>query len=380
MRLMQGRSAATAADEAVAEAAADFEGTPEILFAFASTKQSPERLHTAMAGRFPGVPIVGCTTAGEQLGRDHSTGQVVLLGLAESGMNFSVRAIEGLAAWSADRAESAVAAMRAEVGLEPDQAAEGSAVCLLLIDGLRGQEEHVSACLAEALGGIPLAGGSAGDDLRFAETRVFGPNGARTDAATLVMIHSVSGGPVQLLKHQHFTATPSQLAVTRAEGRTVFEFDGLPAAEAYAEALGLDAANLDAEITFLHPVTFACNGELYVRSIQAIQDDGSIDFYCEVEEGTVLDVGGHLDMVRTLDADLAAGFETPPGLVIGFNCILRALEATAKGLHEPIGCALANAFPHFIGFDTYGEQLNGLHINQTLVAVGLGAAAEEGVR
>ena len=25
---------------------------------------------------------------------------------------------------------------------------------------------------------------------------------------------------------------------------------------------------------------------------------------------------------------------------------------------------------HIIGFDTYGEQLNGLHINQTLVGVG----------
>ena len=124
-------------------------------------------------------------------------------------------------------------------------------------------------------------------------------------------------------------------------------------------------------------MTFACNGELYVRSIQKVNEDGSITFYCAIEEGMVLDVGGHGDMHASLSSDLGALREElgKADFIVGFNCILRALEAKQAEAFDALGEVVGETAGAMIGFDTYGEQLNGLHINQTLVAVAIKAAA-----
>ena len=60
--------------------------------------------------------------------------------------------------------------------------------------------------------------------------------------------------------------------------------------------------------------------------------------------------------------------------LFGFNCILRAIEADGAGAHEQLGQVFKQSCDNMIGFDTYGEQLDGLHMNQTLVAVAFGEA------
>lgn len=375
MRVMQGRSQAAIAADAVSEALADFDTAPEIVFVFASTVQDPGGVVDALESRFPGVPIAGCTTAGEQLGGVHATGSLVVLGVVESGVQWAVEQIQGLGDQTDDSLGKVASKLFEGAGIDPEELEPDKAVCMLFIDGLQGAEERISAALADALEGVRLAGGSAGDDLKFEKTHVFGPEGALSDAATLVMARSTDGTPIRVLKHQHFTSTPTSLVVTKAEGRVVHEFDGLPAIEAYAEALGLQPSEVTGEVTFMNPVTFACNGELYVRSIHSVADDGSIAFYCAVEEGMVLEIGGHADMCDALKGDLVDGFAGAPELVVGFNCILRALEATGKELHDDLGKLFDEQIPGLVGFDTYGEQLNRLHINQTLVAVGFGRAS-----
>lgn len=373
MQVHQGRSDHGDAAAAIAQASADFPTTVEMLFVFSSTAQDPEAVADALAERFPGVPIAGCTTAGEHLGGTHSTGGLVLAGLADTGLAWSTAHIGELEGFDGSKAPAVAAALFEGCGMDPEEMDPESAVCLLFVDGLRGMEEVLSAELASALQGIPLAGGSAGDDLKFTETRVYGPQGAQTNAATAVMARSVDGTPIQVIKHQHFTTTPAHVVVTRVEGRRVHEFDGLPALEGYARAMGMPAEQVTGDVTFLNPMTFACNGELYVRSIRAINEDGSIDFYRAVEEGMVLDIGGHADMSASLEHGLEA-WKQAPAFVVGFNCILRALEATGQELHDEQGQIIARSCGSMIGFDTYGEQLNGLHINQTLVAVGFGQA------
>ena len=181
--------------------------------------------------------------------------------------------------------------------------------------------------------------------------------------------------PHQIVKHQHFSAKGTSLVITRADvaQRRVYEMDGYPAVEAYARALGLSAEQVDDDVCFMNPPTFVYDDEIYVRSIQRLEADRSIVFYCGIEEGMVLSLGGHEEMVDALDRDLQALREDqrPADLFIACNCILRALETEKRGLFPAIGKALSGAARHVIGFDTYGEQLNGLHINQTLVGVAL---------
>jgi hypothetical protein len=112
-------------------------------------------------------------------------------------------------------------------------------------------------------------------------------------------------------------------------------------------------------------------------SVQQLHDDGSISFYCAVEEGMVLEVGGHADLVTELSTAVATFKQThqPTAFFLGFNCILRALES--KSCEPALATHLQNLAPSSIAFDTYGEQLNGLHINQTIVGLCLRASSTE---
>jgi hypothetical protein len=56
--------------------------------------------------------------------------------------------------------------------------------------------------------------------------------------------------------------------------------------------------------------------------------------------------------------------------VLGCDCILRRLELQQKGLLDEAPNVLRGA--DFIGFSTYGEQFNGIHVNHTLTGVALG--------
>ncbi len=378
MYALEGSSAEADGTSAVAEATQHWDEIPEMLFAFCSSTQDADSVARALAERFPGVPMVGCSTAGEHLGRAHSRGSLVISGLCDTGVDWVVDAFDGLDELDEASGTAFTARMFERHGVDPDHVEPNDFVALLFVDGLSHAEERISAALASALAGVALAGGSAGDDLAFDRTTVI-CNGTATDDRAAVVLARSRGTRFRIVKHQHFTTEPQMLAVTKADtaARHVFEFDGYPAAEAYARAIGVELDQLDADASFLHPVTFRCDGELYVRSIQSVNDDGSLTFYCAIEEGIVLQLGTHHDMETALNHDLEPlrrGDRVD--FMLGFNCVLRALEATNGNKWEDLGNSICSVARSFIGFDTYGEQLNGLHINQTLVAVAFIAGEE----
>jgi hypothetical protein len=243
--------------------------------------------------------------------------------------------------------------------------------CILLVDGLSGKEEVLTALVSDALDGVPLVGGSAGDDLAFRQTHVFHGGSALSNAAVLVLGYSERA--FSLLKHQHFSPTPAQLVVTRADtaARKVYEFNGYPAVEAYARALGLAPTELSNDVIMRNPVTFSYGGELYVRSVQRVEPDGALLFYCGVEEGMVLEIAAKQNMRGALAGSFDE-FVKRSGraeFMLTFNCILRALESRGSDPEGELSSLFRNVSVSSLGFDTYGEQLNGLHINQTLVAL-----------
>lgn len=374
----RGRSSLVDAGAAVEEACAGWpKETPSLLLAFASTKQDGEAVRAALTAKYPGALIAGCSTTGEHLDGRHANGTLTLAALYTPTVEWAVERISPLSSFNDELARAAVDRALFKLAVDKSQHDPRELIGVLLCDGLAGKEEAVAAAVAEALDGAPLVGGSAGDDLAFKATTVLTRDMAGSDAAVLI----VGKGPAgfySILKHQHFTARSMPMAVTRADPalRRVYEIDGYPAAETYARALGVARAEL-ADASFLNPVLVTVQGEQYVRSVQSVGEDGSLTFYCAVEEGWILDLAGHHEMADTLRRDLA-GLRCngrQPGFLIGFNCILRALEAQKRGLHEELGAIVAETALASIGFDTYGEVKDGLHINQTLVALALSEAA-----
>lgn len=370
MRITQGQSARDDARQAVAEATEDWgEASPDLILLFNSTRQDPHIAALAMHERFPEAAIAGCTTAGELLNGAHFNDSLVALGMSSDKLRFCTESIslDDLSDQSLD--DLVVAAFRS-VGAERDEAIPSHVFALVFVDGLRMKEERLAAMLANSLVGVPVVGGSAGDDLKFNETLVYCGAEAKTNHATLVLCRSDL--KYQVFKHQHFVNTDTAVVITKAdpEQRLVLEIDGYPAAEAYARALGVEVEELEGDVTFLHPVTFSSHGQIYVRSIQSVNQDGSLAFYCAVETGMVLQIGGHHEMDTSLNEDLEAKLGKAE-VLFASNCILRSLEAKSQQKFDALGAVLQKHSRHSIGFDTYGEQVDGLHVNQTLVGLAL---------
>ncbi len=373
MNVFEGSSMASESQVAIAEATQGWGDTLDLLVVYCSTSQDAGGIAAALADKYPGVPMVGCSTTGEHLSGKHFRGSVVVAGLADTNVRWSTGTIEGLDELDETVAESCASSMFDHLEVDRNEFDPSDFFCLCFMDGLSAKEESISALMADALDGVALVGGSAGDDLNFKKTEVICDGRAFSGGASFVLAHSKV--PFKIIKHQHFTTTAQSIVITKADtaSRTVFEIDGYPAAERYSQAIGVDQDKLSGDDSFLNPITLQINGEIYVRSVQSINEDGSLTFYCAVEEGMVLDIGGHHDIDSSLKEQFAQLDKVQ--FMFGFNCILRALETTSEEKHDDLGCILSEFAHHYIAFDTYGEQLNGLHINQTLVAVAFEQAA-----
>ena len=243
---------------------------------------------------------------------------------------------------------------------------------LLLIDGLSGREEPVAHALQSALGSIPLVGGSSGDGLDFGSTDVFFDGRFHADSAVLALITTEL--PFKPFKTQHFIATEQRVVVTDADPdhRIVREIDGRPATRVYAELIGVDVDDLNSTHFAKAPMVVVIDGINYVRSIRKATPDGSLWFYCAIDDGMVLRMAHGADLVGNLERTFAEIRDSvgEPQLVIGFDCVLRRLEIVQDRLVEQVeDVFLRNAV---VGFCSYGEQYRGVHMNQTFTGIAIG--------
>jgi hypothetical protein len=95
--------------------------------------------------------------------------------------------------------------------------------------------------------------------------------------------------------------------------------------------------------------------------------------FCAIEEGMVMRLGEPLDIVTETDRQQRAIQAAVPHHVVtlGFDCVLRRVETCRRNALGPMRALLDQM--KLFGFSTYGEQYNGLHVNQTLTGVALGS-------
>ena len=137
--------------------------------------------------------------------------------------------------------------------------------------------------------------------------------------------------------------------------------------------MGVDVAELTPFIFARYPVVVTVGNTSYVRALQTANADGSLTFACAIDEGIVLTVANGLDMVDNLEQAFAQVRARigPPSLILGCDCILRLLHAQSLGVRGRIGeIMIAN---NVVGFATYGEQFNSMHLNYTFTGVALGS-------
>lgn len=349
----------------------------ELVIFFCSSDYDLEALAKELNALFSGVRVVGCTSAGEI-----GPGGYRERGIA--GVSFSPEvctavsgALDRLHQFEIAEGQTLGKRLLQELRAHTETATDQNTFALLLIDGLCLREEQVARTLQETLGKVPLAGGSAGDGMRFRKTYVFVDGSFRSDCALLTVVTTPL--PFAVFKTQHFVSTDQRLVITEADPpqRVVKEINGLPAAAEYARLLGVTERELTPSRFAASPVVVLIDGNNYVRSIQHANADGSVTLYCAIDEGVVLRVAYGVDLVENLKAALV-NLRTqigPPQLIITCDCILRRLEIMQNKLEDQVGTILNNS--NAVGFNTYGEQFHGVHVNQTLTGIAIGAPPAE---
>ncbi len=365
-------SGRAAVDEATADWSASDLSTLGMILVYYSSRQSAEEISRRLAERFPGVPMAGCSTAGEFLNRERLEGSLVVMGICTPRIRWKVGVLTEVSGFTADQVAPLLKALSSGHGKTPDALDPDHHFALLLQDGLSMKEEQVAAAMTVALGEVTLIGGSAGDDLQFRKTTQIANGQSYSDAAIVILGESAI--PFTIIKHQHYFPMEQIVVVTDADvsKRTVKTLDSRPAAEVYAELVGVPFSELGEYDFGRSPLILSEHGEYYVRSIQRVGEDGELIFYCAIEEGMLLELGERKQPLDNLKQALGR-FTRQLGeveLILLFSCILCKLETDEMDERLQWSQALAEIAPNVIGFDTYGEQLNGMHINQTLVAIG----------
>ncbi|HEY8718776.1 FIST signal transduction protein [Pengzhenrongella sp.] len=339
-----------------------------VLF-FASSAYEPGDLAGPLTARFPEAVVLGCSTAGEFTNVFSGIGGISAVALPTSVISRRAAALADLTADIAAGTAEAVRAIEAELGTELRTLDPARNLGLVLIDGMHGAEEEVNIALGNAAPVLDIVGGSAGDDLMFKNTWVSVGDRVSFHGAALVVCETT--GPFTVLKTCTFTPTGAVLQVTKADTteRVVHEFDGRPAVEAYAEAIGRDPADLDSSAFMEHPVGLMIDDAPFIRSPQQLTGTGGIKFYAQILEGMEVDVMQSGEIVAETSAAFAAAVRRIGGVASGavlFNCILRRLELDAKGETDAFVNVLKDV--PLAGFHTYGETWLG-HMNQTLTGV-----------
>ncbi|MGH8354059.1 MAG: nitric oxide-sensing protein NosP [Pseudomonas sp.] len=342
-----------------------------VLF-FCSAEYDLEALGQALEQYFGGVSLVGCTTAGEITPLGYGRNCVSAIGFDHRSFSIACARVDELERFSLIDAQQLVERLVNDCRANSLAPIKDHSFALTLLDGLSSREEIVLAALGAAFGSIPHFGGSAGDDNRLSHTHVYYQGRFHAGSAVVVLVNTWLA--FEVFTGHHMLPREEKLVVTRADSsaRRVFELNAEPAALEYAQLIGVPLAALEHRLFAAHPLAVRINEHYYVRSIQKVNDDLSLSFYCAVENGIVLTAMRPGSLLCNLQQQFQQLEQRlgPPLLTIGCDCFLRRLEVEAAGGVEALSACLRRQ--RVIGFNSYGEQFNGMHINQTFTGVVIG--------
>ncbi len=355
---------------------------PRLLVVFCWDQYDLDQLLAGVSKEAAGVPLVGCTTAGEISASGPGDAGVVVMALG--GPGFSVATAAASAAGGRLREAGAeVAACLERVEPRPHR------VLLLLTDGLVGDQQEIVRGAYRVLGAeVPLVGGCAGDGLRMKKTFQFHDGEVLRDSVVAAGI--ASDAPFGIGVRHGWRRVGEPMLVTSSEGTRVYTLDDEPALDVYLRQ-HLDAppdawSDPDAFTRFAltHPLGVSRRSGEEVRFVaEANFADRSLGCIAQVPQGglTWFMEGDDTSVLQATDGActdaLAALGDSPPLGLLAFDCIARRGVMDDGGVHAEVESISAHAAGAPVaGFYTYGEiartrGISGFH-NQTLVVLAVG--------
>lgn len=347
-----------------------------VLIYFSQSLIDPSDLAKALRTQVPALAHAGCSTAGEVTPRGLEEGHALAILFPANAFRVVSAMVPDISHGGFEtttrKAEELRRLIQSGAGGASATLGRDNFFALCLIDGLSYAEEAVSSAIHWGLDDIPLIGGSAGDDLKFQATTLIHNGVVASDCAIIALF--ATDLPFHVFKSDNFVATGNKLIVTASDPdrRIVRELNAATAATEYAAAVGVMSGALTPLSFASHPVVVRVSGEYFCRSIQKVHDDGSLSFFCAIDDGIVLSTAEAKELVESTRAALDE-VETVLGgidMILGFDCVLRRLDAQNRQVLREMSELYRTR--NVVGFGTYGEQYRSMHLNQTFTGVAFG--------
>lgn len=351
---------------------------PTLVLYFASSRYDPKEVAEPLNSAFPESVVVGCSTAGEFTDQAISTEGISAIAMPSELVSLTWAVLGELDPDPAAGTRAALDQLERQLGRPLRSLDSARTVGFVLMDGVHAVEETVNAELGNAAPLIDFVGGSAADDLAFERTWV----ALGTDVSWNGLVLAVCDVPVpfQVVKSCSFQPTGTLLRVTKADPvtRTVYEFDGRRAVDAYADAVGVAAGEVTTDVLFAHPLGLMIDGYPWIRSPRVVNADGSISFYAQVLHDVDMEIMESTDLVAETGGVMRTAATAVGGAASGavlFNCVLRRLQIDRDNSGRSFVASLGDV--PSAGFQTYGESWMG-HVNQTVTGVVFGQPSAKG--
>ncbi len=350
----------------------------KLLVVFCSQRHELPALLTGVGEASGGVPLIGCSTAGELATGGAEGHHVVVTAFGGPGFQAATATATGVS--SGQRAAGAAIA-----GCVEQLGQTAHRVLLVLTDGHVGHQEEVVRGAYSVLGAsVPLVGGCAGDDAQAGRTSQLYGTSVLTDAVVAAAIGSDAPFGIGVRHGWRKVGTP--MIVTRSEDSRIITLDDEPALDVYLRLLDAPAEAHHDPAAFsgfaqTHPITLSRRGGEEMRCIAGADNaERSLVSVAAVPQGGLVwltegDADSVLDATDSACTDALAPLGDRPALgLLAFDCIGR------RGILGDIGADRearrvakhADGAP-YAGFYTYGEiarvrGMNGFH-QQTLVVL-----------
>ena len=186
-----------------------------------------------------------------------------------------------------------------------------------------------------------------------------------------MFIHNLKGR-IEIYKENIYRPTTHCFTATdvECEERTVYEFDGRPAADVMQEILGVPRDKIMNELS-IHPIGRMADNSIYITENKQVNDDGSILYFTRVYNMTKM-VLLELDDIERVWKETRAQTKrlmSNPSFSLIVNCCGRGKTFESMDLMDSFVGQISEQYGTIVGFSGYGEQIDMVHLNQTLVIV-----------
>ena len=329
---------------------------PNLVLAFGGYRAMTEERPLEELGRaFPGVPVVGCSTAGEIEGTRVFDDTIVATAIGFEHTRVEVARVTLEGATDSRSAGGRLARMLAGPGLTH---------VFVVSEGVRVNGSELVKGLTSALpANVAVTGGLSGDGARMQHTVVYFEGAARPDSVVGIGFYGdrLKVGYGSLGGWDPFGP---ERVVTRSEGNILYELDGLSALSLYKEYLGEQASELPASaLLFPLSIRITPGSTPVVRTVLGVDEaKGAMIFAGDIPQHAQAQLmKANFDRLidGAFDAAKASihGFgNQPASLAILISCVGRKLilkqrvEEEIESVRDVLGPNVA-----LTGFYSYGE-------------------------